>query len=767
MVGRKNFIQRCKNQISKEEFKQKRLSAVYSIGTAKPYKGNQKFRICEDLQHILFQPDRKHHYELELIGVSKGYKDILKRLYARQELKDLPITYKLSNEYVWISFEEDKLYKDEFDFKKKKDRYCALDLNPNYIGYSIIDWKSSNTWKIIESGVYSFKQINDSQNAIKGVDSTDKKKIYWNNKRKHEVIEVAKNLIEKCCYFKVENFVIEDLSFKDSKQLLGTNLNRLCKNQWIRNSFINNLKKRCKIFCINFMEVPPQYSSFVGNIMFRSLDKPDMVLASIELSRRGYEFRHQYVLKDKPQQKNIVKIDINDSVFKDLFRESMEEFSVEASFRDVVDAYWHFKRNPKILYRVSLDSINTTNRYFRNFSSRHSRVRNVRWSFLYKNPTIDKNLPNLLSMSEITNDNDTTLLAEASPGYIPGFNPVVVETLNAGLPWTNPLKIQIGSDEHIIDTTINRGLMMLLNNDYYLDTKHALISNTLSSMIKNENALESALYQHITDASIHGSSQVVVTSGHIDWHYDGDPDPGYDPGDSPGSSTDPSGTIIYNKNFLSGNMIVYLPINYTVSKLNSIISNVPHDLNGYNLAFLFVVPSGYEYDEEDPKYICDVGDECIQFYEFHNGTLIIVGDDANNQGIIEQKTEAQIEIPATYDYVKYNEFFPKFRESLDTPDSIGDIIMHEAEVDDETIVEKTNGKMNKITFYGSALNDFYSLVSVYDCSAKTFMRNLKFESSLKPISKDSNVISLTPTRSMLPTQEKLLFFHPLLPRSEF
>ncbi len=28
--------------------------------------------------------------------------------------------------------------------------------------------------------------------------------------------------------------------------------------------------------------------------------------------------------------------------------------------------------------------------------------------------------------------------------------------INAGLPWTNPLKLQIGSEEHIIDTTINR-----------------------------------------------------------------------------------------------------------------------------------------------------------------------------------------------------------------------------------------------------------------------------------------------------------------------
>ena len=372
MDGRKLFNDRCKNQISKEEFKQRRFSSIYSIGTAKPYKGNQKFRISEDLKHVTFQPDRKHHFELELIGVSKGYREIFRRLYARQELKDLPITYKLTNEYIYIGFEEDKLYKDEFNFKKKKDRYCALDLNPNYIGYSIVDWKNSNSWKIVESGVYSFKQINDLYKDEK-LASTDKKSKYKNAKRNHEVIEVAKNLIEKCCYFKVENFVIEDLDFDQSKSL-GTNLNRLCKNQWIRNRFINNLKKRCKIFGINFMEVPPQYSSFVGNMIFRKLSLPNQVLSSIEIGRRAYEFRHQYVLKDKEVKKNIVKIDLSDRVFEDLFRESLEEFSVKENFKDVIEAYWHFKRNPKLLYRVSLDSINITNRYFRDFSSRHSRM---------------------------------------------------------------------------------------------------------------------------------------------------------------------------------------------------------------------------------------------------------------------------------------------------------------------------------------------------------------------------------------------------------
>ena len=286
----------------------------------------------------------------------------------------------MNSEFIYISFEEDKLYKDEFNFKKKKDRYCALDLNPNYIGYSIIDWKSSNEWRLIESGVYSLKQINDLYNKIKGTSSSDETKIYLNNKRRHEVIEVSKNLIDKCCYFKVENFVIEDLNFNNSKLSSDKDYNRLCRNQWIRNSFINNLKKRCSIFEINFMEVLPQYSSFVGNIMFRSFNRPDMVNASIELSRRGYEFKHQYVLKDRPQIKNIVKIDINDDVFKELFRESMEEFSIAVSFKDVIDAYWYFERDSKLLYRVSLDStINNTNRNFRDFSSRRSRTRNIQF----------------------------------------------------------------------------------------------------------------------------------------------------------------------------------------------------------------------------------------------------------------------------------------------------------------------------------------------------------------------------------------------------
>ena len=370
--GKINFIQRCKQQISKEAFKVKRLNPLYSIGTAKPYKGNRFFRITEDLTKVIFQPKCKEKYELILIGVTKGYKKILNKLYNLQQLKELPITYKLTSSHIYISFEEDKLYKDEFDFKKIKDRYCALDLNPNYIGYSIIDWKSSNDFKIIDSGVYSFKELNNLYFDLKGTDSSDKKKIWLNNKRNHEIIEVAKNLINKCCYYKVENFVVEDLNIKVKDRDKGKNFNRLCNNTWIRNKFLNNIQKRCKIFNINYLEVKPEYSSFVGNIIFRHLNLPDQVLSSIEISRRGFEFRHQYVLKDKPHIKNIVKIDINnDKIFKELYIKSMEEFNIQENFKDIVDTYYYFKRNSKLLYRVSLDNFSSC---FREFLTKQSRL---------------------------------------------------------------------------------------------------------------------------------------------------------------------------------------------------------------------------------------------------------------------------------------------------------------------------------------------------------------------------------------------------------
>jgi hypothetical protein len=50
----------------------------------------------------------------------------------------------------------------------------------------------------------------------------------------------------------------------------------------------------------------PEYSSFIGNFLFRHLNMPDMCLSAFEISRRTHEWYHQYIIKDKNIKKNII-----------------------------------------------------------------------------------------------------------------------------------------------------------------------------------------------------------------------------------------------------------------------------------------------------------------------------------------------------------------------------------------------------------------------------------------------------------------------------
>ena len=110
--------------------------------------------------------------------------------------------------------------------------------------------------------------------------------------------------------------------------------------------------KRCNIYNINIIKVKPEYSSFVGNFIFRQVSNmPDMVLASIEIGRRGYEFNSQYIDKTKNKKKNIVFPDISD--FDDFYTKSLEEFSIKEKYDNMVTLYSYIK-NAKMTYRVPM-----------------------------------------------------------------------------------------------------------------------------------------------------------------------------------------------------------------------------------------------------------------------------------------------------------------------------------------------------------------------------------------------------------------------------
>ena len=366
--GKKNFIKRCKGLIDYDEFNSHRNIPLCSFGEqksgTKSVHGNRKFKLNQDLNQISLKL-KEQKIILKLQFVANNHQYTLKQIYKHQLLDDTPLTYKIDNQYVYISFDESIVLKSKKQYKQINNRILGIDLNPNYIGWSIVDWKDENKFTVIKSGIYSFKGLNDKEYEFKQLklNSSDPKRIHLNNKRKHEVIEVSKNLINKALYYKVDSIAIEDLTINSKGNNKGKRFNKQVNNQWLRNDLINNLTKRCNIFGIRLQKVKAEYSSFIGNFLYRSLNLPDPVLASIEISRRGYEFINQYITKQKPIKKNIVQPDY--VKFNYLINKSLEEFDLLNEFNDLIEIYYLLKKS-KRTYRLSVT--NYLEQFYRLFS---------------------------------------------------------------------------------------------------------------------------------------------------------------------------------------------------------------------------------------------------------------------------------------------------------------------------------------------------------------------------------------------------------------
>ena len=372
--GKKLFLDRIKNLISKEEFKVKKLRPLLVIGIAY-YKGNCKFQILSE-NEIFFKPCKKEHFVLNLENVGKNYQEKLKALIVEQEKCFIPITYKLDLEYVYISFDETKIEKVNIR-PKLKDRIFAIDLNPNYIGWTVVDWKSERCYKLIKSGLISLKPLNNYENSLK-VSSDSLEKKYITSKRKHEIIQIGYELTKLANHFRCEVFSLEELKIASSDKLKGRKFNKLVNNQWNRNLLIHILEKNCRLYQIHFQKVLANYSSFLGNLVYREEKLPDPCLASIEIGRRGYEFYHQYVVKDKEKEKNII-FDKLENV-KDRIAESLEEFDYSDTFESLSDLYYKIKKR-KCNYRFSLEKALKAHR--KSFSSlKHSKSYTIFYNFV-------------------------------------------------------------------------------------------------------------------------------------------------------------------------------------------------------------------------------------------------------------------------------------------------------------------------------------------------------------------------------------------------
>ena len=351
--GKKLFMQRCKQQISHEEFQLKKLFPLTSIGEM--CKGsNRLFKIINN-KTISFNLNKNDHYELNLVEVGSKRSKELDQLLKLQSNSQIAITYKLDLDYIYLTFDYNMLK--NYAYRVKKNRVMSIDMNPNSIGWTITDW-SNNSYHLVKAGTISIKPLNDFRESKSVASSSDFHK-YITNKRNHEVIHISKDLFNLCKHFKCETFAIEKLDMKSSDKEKGIRFNKLCNNIWNRNLLTQQLTKHINSSSTTFIDVLPQYTSFIGNLVYRQEQLPDECLSSIEIGRRGFEFTNQYIFKRRSQQKNIVFPDL-ESV-KSRIVLSLEELNIDVPDLNNWTALYSAVKKSKQKYRFSSSDAQTYN----------------------------------------------------------------------------------------------------------------------------------------------------------------------------------------------------------------------------------------------------------------------------------------------------------------------------------------------------------------------------------------------------------------------
>ena len=280
--GKNNLHQYLKGLIDKATFKYRRMFPI-GIQGEKLHKGNRLFVLDLDNQRLIYKPSKDRHVDIQFLPMKKKIADELSKVQELAEQKKITVSIKLSDKYVWLTYDESLIYDARFKRLQSR-RVLGIDMNPNYIGLSVIEFDKNDEFKVLHKQVFDLSKLTISS----GKASTDSKSKHLMNKLKHETIAIAHEISKLVDVWKCNTVAIEDLTIKPKNLKKGKKLNKLCNNKWERRLFVNKLKMLANLHKFNLVEVNLAYSSQIGNIAYGDENTPDMVAASLEIARRAY-----------------------------------------------------------------------------------------------------------------------------------------------------------------------------------------------------------------------------------------------------------------------------------------------------------------------------------------------------------------------------------------------------------------------------------------------------------------------------------------------
>lgn len=147
------------------------------------YHGNRLFDFNFEENELIFKLSRTDHRTLKYKVPHKKIKNNLIRLQELIDSKQITITVSLTKENVYLAFDESKI--SDCNFKDlKKNRVFGIDMNPNYIGMSVLAFDKNGKFKILHKQVFDLSKLTKKS----GKSSADKKSKYLTNKLRHETI---------------------------------------------------------------------------------------------------------------------------------------------------------------------------------------------------------------------------------------------------------------------------------------------------------------------------------------------------------------------------------------------------------------------------------------------------------------------------------------------------------------------------------------------------------------------------------------------------
>jgi hypothetical protein len=314
-------------EISKEEYKKARLRPVVIQGE-KGQDSNRSFDFSKLKDNILiYKPNKDTHIEYNFSVGKNQEKEID---YLTKNIVKIPIQVLLKEGQICFTYEQEKAPKSS----KITDRILGIDMNPNNIGISIVDFKN-NKEVLVKSKVFNI--------------STETRKD--DKKRNHETIQIAHEIIKIAKHYRCDTISFEELTMGAKDAGLGKNFNRLCNNEWNRELFQWMIKKLCDKNNIKSKMINCHYSSTIGNILYRNL--PDPCAAAWEIARRG---KFQYIKKlcMWPQ------VDFNQIDILDQWKKIGVDLTKSIDWIQLHNGL----KNSGLKYRVSLDLLKSSVRDF-------------------------------------------------------------------------------------------------------------------------------------------------------------------------------------------------------------------------------------------------------------------------------------------------------------------------------------------------------------------------------------------------------------------